>query len=146
MRDARVEVRLQLKYLGIVFDGRWTLGEHFARMGLRLRGEIAGFGRLLPNLGGSGGRCRRLYVTMVGSIALYGVPVWWQDLRDSRHSLSTLKSVQRLMALQIIRGYRTIALEMALMLAGTPPWELEGRVRSSLSSARVLVPAFGALS
>jgi len=39
--------------------------------------------------------------------------------------MDVLHSVQRLVALRIVRGYRTIALETALALAGTPPWELE---------------------
>jgi len=36
------------------------------------------------------------------------------------------------MALRIARGYRTIALEAALALAGTPPWEIEAEARAEM--------------
>ncbi|XP_028038384.1 uncharacterized protein LOC114249103 [Bombyx mandarina] len=38
---------------------------------------------LLPNLGGPSAACRRLYVEMVRSIALYGAPVWAMDMTAS---------------------------------------------------------------
>jgi len=127
-----------MKYLGLVLDSRWTFGEHFARLGPRLRGEIAGLSRLLLNLGGPGEGIRRLYAAVVTSMALYGAPVWWKKLRASRGSLDTLRSAQRLMALRIIRGYRTIALEAALALAGTPPWEIQADARAEMHVWRAM--------
>jgi len=73
-REVRVEVGSHMKYLGLVLDSRWTFGEHFARLGPRLRGEVAGLARLLPNLGGPGEGVRCLYAAVVRSIALYGAP------------------------------------------------------------------------
>jgi len=120
VRRINVGVWSYMKYLGLVLDSRWMFGEHFARLGPRLRGEVAGLLRLFPNLGGPGEEVRRFYAAVVTLIALYGAPVWWEKLRASRRRLDTLRSVQRLMALRIIRGYGTIALEAALVLAGTP--------------------------
>jgi len=93
---------------------------------------VANLARLLPNLGGPGEGIRRLYAAVVGSIALYGAPVWWRNLRANNKSLDVIRSVQRLVALRIVRGYRTIALGAALALAGTPPWKLEAEARAEI--------------
>ncbi|XP_041982491.1 uncharacterized protein LOC121735656 [Aricia agestis] len=63
-------------------------------------------------------------------MALYGAPVWAEHLNAQTRAL--LRSPQRSMALRIIRGYRTISCEAALILARTPPWDLEARVLSEI--------------
>jgi len=136
IREVEVRVGSHMKYLGLTLDSRWTFGEHSARLGPRLRGEVASLARLLPNIGGPGEGICRLYAAVVSSITLYGAPVWWRDLRANNKSLDVLRSVQRLAALRIVRGYRTIALEAALALAGTPPWELEAEARAEMHEFR----------
>lgn len=119
-----------IRYLGLVLDGSWTFAAHFVDMASRLRKELAAFGRLLPNVGGPGDGCRRLYAAVMGSIALYGAPVWHGELCASRKSRNAILAVQRVLAIRIKRGYRTIALEAALILAGQLPWDAQAKIRA----------------
>lgn len=93
-------------------------------------GAAAALSTLLPNLGGPSQACRRLYLGIVRSMALYGAPVW-ADRLAARH-FALLRRPQRAMAVRAVRGYRTISGEAACVLAGSPPWHLEARVLASL--------------
>ncbi|KAF9791746.1 hypothetical protein SFRURICE_020145 [Spodoptera frugiperda] len=67
-------------------------------------------------------------------MALYGAPVWAPNLM--RRPTRTLLTSQRVMAIQLIRGYRTISGEAANLLAGLPPWDLEAKVLARVYSLR----------
>ncbi|XP_018407688.1 PREDICTED: uncharacterized protein LOC108783586 [Cyphomyrmex costatus] len=71
--DATVEVGTEIKYLGLILDGRWGFVEHFAR--LSPKWERQPDARLMPNLGGPNPAVRKLYVHAVLSGLLYGAPV-----------------------------------------------------------------------
>ncbi|XP_029158997.1 uncharacterized protein LOC114941056 [Nylanderia fulva] len=58
----------------------------------------------------------------VGSMALYGAPVWTGDLMAPSQRL--LMGLQRKLAIRIVRGYRTVPLEAALVVSGSIPWDL----------------------
>ncbi|XP_039761273.1 uncharacterized protein LOC120634608 [Pararge aegeria] len=93
--------------------------------------------RLLPNLGGPGVGCRRLYTGVVRSMALYGAPIWADALVARNRTL--LRRPQRVMAARVIRAYRTISHEAACALAGTPPWDLDAEVLACVHERRVEV-------
>lgn len=119
-----VEVGRGFKYLGLHLDSRWRFEDHFDRVAPRTERAAAALGRLLPNIGGPEVRVRRLYAGVVQSIMLYGAPVWSGDLMASKKSLTLLLRVQRLLAIRIVRGYRTISAEAAMLLAGLIPVDL----------------------
>lgn len=123
---SRVEVKPQMKYLGLYLDSRWNFREHFRRLAPKLIGTASALGRLLPNVGGPNLTCRRLYTGVVRSMALYGAPVWVGALTSPNKA--QLYRPQRVMAVRAIRGYRTISHEAACVLAGTPPWDLDAEV------------------
>lgn len=126
----RIEVKSDMKYLGLVLDSRWDFREHFRRLAPRLMAAAAALARLLPNLGGPNVGCRRLYLGVVRSMALYGAPVWASALRGA--TVALLRKPQRVMAIRAIRGYRTISTEAACVLAGSPPWDLEATALARL--------------
>ena len=64
-----------LKYLGVTLDSGLSFAQHLATLDSKLRATIASLGRLMPNLRGPEVVTRKLYVTVVHSIALYGAPV-----------------------------------------------------------------------
>ncbi|XP_039760439.1 uncharacterized protein LOC120634114 [Pararge aegeria] len=68
-------------------------------------------------------------------MALYGAPVWSDTLTALARAL--LRKPQRVMAVRVIRGYRTISCEAACVLAGTPPWDLDAEMLSSAHWRRV---------
>jgi len=78
--EARVLVGEKIKYLGLQLDATWSFGEHFRRLAPRVEEVAMALSRLLPNLGGSGGRVRRVYAAVVASVALYEAPVWAVDV------------------------------------------------------------------
>lgn len=61
-------------------------------------------------------------------MALYGAPIWAGGLCNQNRAV--LRRAQRVMAIRIVRGYRTISCEAACVLAGTPPWDLDAEVLS----------------
>jgi len=65
--EARVQVGEKIKYLGLQLDATWFFGEYFRRLAPRVEGVAMALGRLLPNLGGPGGKVRRVYATVVAS-------------------------------------------------------------------------------
>jgi hypothetical protein len=50
-----------------------------------------------------------LYDGVVRSRVLYGAPVWVEELSASRRSLALVRGLHRVMAIRIIRGYRTVS-------------------------------------
>jgi len=132
IEEAQIEVKPNIKYLGLVIDSTWSFVTHFRTLTPRLRREVAAFGRVLPNIGGPGAGCRHLYAAVISSIALYGAPVWHHSLRSNRRSKNDMMAVQRTLALRLVRGYRTISLEAALILAGQLPWDLQAENRASM--------------
>lgn len=121
-----VRVGTQMKYLGLILDGRWAFGVHFAGLAPRVVGAAASLGRLLPNVGGPSANCRRLYSGVIRSMAMYGAPVWVDALNRGNKTL--LRRPQRVVATRAIRGYRTISWTAACVLAGDPPWELQAEI------------------
>lgn len=129
-----VPVGSTLKYLGLTLDGRWNFGAHIRALTPKLTKAAWALSGLLPNLGGPSASCRKLYAGIVRSMALYGAPVWADDLTSQ--DIALLRRVQRVMAVRIVRGYRTISGEAACLLAGTPPWDLEAKTLASLFTWR----------
>ncbi|XP_061719330.1 uncharacterized protein LOC133526654 [Cydia pomonella] len=75
-----IAVKPTLLYLGVLLDSKWNFEAHFKRLAPKLLRAAAAFGRILPNLGGPMASCRRLYMGVVRSMALYGAPVWADSL------------------------------------------------------------------
>lgn len=125
-----IAVESTMKYLGLVLDSRWNFQPHFQMLVPKLMGAAAKLGGLLPNMRGANVSCRRLYMGIVRSMALYGAPVW-ADTLTSR-SAALLRKPQRAMAIRVVRGYRTISFEAACTLAGTTPWDLDADTLASI--------------
>lgn len=121
-----VPVGKTMRYLGLTLDSRWGFEQHFTKLAPKLVATALALGRLLPNIGGPKSSCRRLYTTVVRSMALYGAPIWVEAMNPKIRAL--LRSPQRAMAMRAVRAYRTVAASAALVLAGTPPWEMEAEV------------------
>lgn len=121
-----------MKYLGLVLDGKWSFEEHFSRLSPRLTAVANQCSRLMPNIGGPGGKARKLYATVVHSVALYGAPVWFEEALASRTIRASLRRVQRRIAIRTIRAYRTVSHAGATLLAGFPPVELVARMQAEV--------------
>ncbi|XP_071578221.1 uncharacterized protein [Temnothorax nylanderi] len=58
-------------------------GTHVARAVPKAKAMANSLARLLPNLGGAGGRVRRLYAMTVHSVLLYGAPIWAEKVAEN---------------------------------------------------------------
>ncbi|KAJ0180870.1 hypothetical protein K1T71_002955 [Dendrolimus kikuchii] len=123
-----------MKYLGLVLDAKWNFGAHFTQLAPRLLGAAAALARLLPNVGGPGTVCRKLYTGVLRSMALYGAPVWVDSLHRKNRTL--LRRSQRVLAVRAIRGYRTVSWTAATLLASDPPWELQAETLAAVHRYR----------
>ncbi|XP_018363193.1 PREDICTED: uncharacterized protein LOC108761264 [Trachymyrmex cornetzi] len=108
-----------MKYLGLRLDRRLSFEDHFREV--KSDQAALALARLLPNLGGPGGKARRLYAGVVASIALYSAPVWAGEAAKNRRIQSALHNAQRRIAGRIIKAYKTVSHAVATTLAGTPP-------------------------
>ena len=122
IQSERVQVKEELKYLGLTLDGRLTFDKHFDRLTPKVEGVAASLGRLLPNIGGPNDRVRRLYAGIINSMMLYGSPCW--SLYITEHTKKIMRRLQRRMAIRIIRGYRTISYDAAITIAGLIPYDM----------------------
>lgn len=125
-----IAVGTKLKYLGIVLDSSWKFVEHFKCLAPKLMATAGALGRILPNTGGPGGACRRLYAGVLRSMVMYGAPIWADKL--SAQNILLMRRPQRAMALRIARAYRTVSYIAACLLACSPPWDLEADMLATL--------------
>jgi len=123
-----VPVGPTMKYLGLTLDSKWSFVAHFERLAPRVERAANGLSRLLPNLGGPNVRVRRLYASVVHSLALYAAPVWAAEMRATPHIQLLMRRAHRRVAQRIIRGYRTASYAVATALAGIPPLELQAEM------------------
>ncbi|KAL0883352.1 hypothetical protein ABMA27_016759 [Loxostege sticticalis] len=63
-------------------------------------------------------------------MALYGAPVWYGAL--SGDNALQLRRAQHVLAVRVIRGYRTVSAEAALALAESMPWDLDALVLAAV--------------
>ncbi|MBF2463444.1 RNA-directed DNA polymerase [Listeria welshimeri] len=122
--DSNIQVSRYMKYLGLVLDGRWSFEEHFKLLVPRFEKAVGALHRLLPNLGGPREEVRRLYAGVVRSMALYGAPVWSHRLTGTRRCKTKILSLQRRVAIRMVRGCHTISFEAATLLACFPPLDI----------------------
>lgn len=81
-------------------------------------------GRLMANKKGTSEKKRRLYSNVINSIVLYGAPIWAEEAGNTPKIVQSIRSVQRRASLRVIRAYKTISMEIALVMARNPPVEL----------------------
>lgn len=114
-----------MKYLGITVRDDWSIKDHLERTAAKagiIRNKL---GRIMINKKGPTEKKRRLYQNVVNSVLLYGAPVRAEEVNENPRRAKEIRTVQRKMALRVIKAYRTVSQKMALFLARNPPIELQ---------------------
>lgn len=119
-----IPVKTEIKYLGIILDCRLSYAAHFKYVEEKATKISRALCRLMPNLRGPHETKRRLYAYVIQSVVTYGAPVWSDKLNRSTVLQRPLRRMQRILAIRVISGYRTIGFDVATLLARTPPWTL----------------------
>jgi len=84
-------VRLSLKYLDIMFV---FSGVHMRVASENAQSAMAALSGLMPNVGGLREGRRRLLVSVVQFVLLYGAPMWAPSLVRDRRSIAVLARMQ----------------------------------------------------
>lgn len=121
LRENTITIGRTIKYLGVLFDCRVTFKPHLDMVADRAGGVMRALGRLMPNMKGPEEHKRRLYMMTTLSVVLYASPVWAESFGLRAAYRRRLTALQRLLALRVVRGYRTVSFVVATLLARIPP-------------------------
>ncbi|KAE9537402.1 hypothetical protein AGLY_006425 [Aphis glycines] len=141
----QIGLRPSLRYLGVFLDQRMTFSVHVTTVAKKAARSAAALSRLMSNTKGPCQSKRRLLASVVESQLLYAAPTWIDTAAASARTVRNLVRPQRAMALRIIRAYRTVSDEAALVLAGLPPADLLGMERKRIRARAAAPPMQGAI-
>lgn len=124
-----------MTYLGIV-DKLCLFKAHIKKATQKADRVGVSLARLMPNVGGPREAKRRLLVSVVHSVLLYGAPSWAHTLDLVPGNVNLLNRSQRKVLLRKICAYRTVSGAATTVLAGIPPADLLARERETEYSRR----------
>lgn len=113
-----------MKYLGVILDNRLEYDAHVRYAVKKATKVVRALSRLMPNFHGPSESKRKLFGNIVQSVIMYGAPIWSSKLMKSAGIQRPLRRVQRLIAIRMIAGYRTMSYDMATLLVRMPPWHI----------------------
>jgi len=131
-----VEIKQQMKYLGMVIDRRLLFKEHICEASKKAEKTANQLGRLMPNIGGPKQLRRKLYVAVKQSVLLYGAPSWAGTLEYVAGNVEQINRVQRKALLRSICAYRTVSRTATNILSGVPPADLLAIERRAMFDER----------
>lgn len=117
-----------LRYLGIKLDAKLTFWAHIQGASDKAATMAAKLSRLMPNVAGPRSSKRRILMSVVHSILLYGAEIWADALEVERNR-KKMASVQRRSALRTASAYRTVSEAAVLVVAGVIPIDLLAKER-----------------
>ncbi|KAL4096908.1 hypothetical protein QTP88_021783 [Uroleucon formosanum] len=126
-----IPLRNEIGYLGVILDKRLTFAAHAITVVTKAARSAAALSR--HNIGGPAQWKRRLLASVVESQLLDATPVWIPAIVEVARTRSILIRPQRSAALRVIRSYRTVSDEAALVLACMLPANLLGHLRERTS-------------
>jgi ribonuclease HI len=126
---------LETVYLGFVLDHRLSWNAHIQSKCIAAKKMIFMVKRCLSATWGlSASRLKKLYASSIEPTLLYGCSLWCPVI-DRARSISLLRSTQRLMALVILRSFKSTSTEACFALCGLLP--VEFRI-AELAACRLL--------
>ena len=126
--DVTIETKKAVKYLGLWLDNKLSFYEHIRQTSEKASKVAATLSWLMANVGGPKPSRRRLLMSVVHSILLYGAEVWAEALDVEFHRKKP-GAVQRRCALRIACSYRMVSKETVLVIAGVMPIRLMAKQR-----------------
>lgn len=126
-----IYTKASAKYLGVILDSRLNYWDHIRKACDRAATVSASLGRLMANVGGPRSSIRRVLMSVVQSILLYGAEIWASAMHIQKYRVRMV-SVQRRGALRVACAYRTVSDDAALVVAGVIPIDLLARERQEI--------------
>jgi len=134
-----ISTRTSVKYLGVLLDNKLTFHEHFQKSCQKAAEVTKSLSRLMANVGGPRSGRRRLLMSTVNSILLYGSEVWAPIVQEKKKYLQMITAVQRRGALRIACAYQTVSAVAIQVVAGVVPIDLMANERSAVYTNRNVV-------
>lgn len=129
IEDKHIRSKQEMKYLGIIVDRELSFIKHLKYTQEKVNKTNGALCRIMPNLRGPDETRRKLYANVVTSIAMYGAPVWAEEINTKKETLKILRYMQKRIALKIISAYRTVSYDAATIIARMPPFHLTAMMR-----------------
>lgn len=108
------------RYLGVMVDTKLSFWEQIRQTADKAAMGVTALSRLMANTSGPRSSRRRLLMSAVQSVLLYGSEIWAESLNKERYR-KRLAQVQRRAALRIASAYRTVSEPAILVIAGVIP-------------------------
>ena len=124
MNGFGIEVKDNNKYLGVFIDRKLNYNKHIEYLKQKTTSKIMKLPLIARNTWGlSYESLKVIYRAAFEPSILYCSSVWAKNLTKS--NIKKLKSIQRLFAIKMIRGYRTVSYESAVTIAGLTPIDIK---------------------
>lgn len=133
-----VKIKNDMKYLGVHLDSELFFVSHIKSVVSRAESMFNSLRALMRSTRGPSEQRRRLYSNVLNSVMLYAAPVWAREITRRKERRALFYNFQRLIALRVIRAYRTVSYDATILLARTPPLDIVA-VRYSEAYHRKLV-------
>ena len=133
--EEKITTTSTMKYLGVTVDSKLSFWQHICRASEKALNVTMSLSRLMANVGGPVPSRRKLLMSTVESILLYGAEVWADALKKETYR-KKMEQVHRKGALRISSAYRTVSEDAALEVAGVIPIDLLAQERKSVYQSR----------
>ncbi|XP_046671399.1 uncharacterized protein LOC124361395 [Homalodisca vitripennis] len=118
-----VQTTRAAKYRGVLVDNKLTWRDQIFRTADKASKMVTHLSRLMANVGGPKSSRRRLLMSTVQFVLLYGAEVWADALNIEFYRIRTAR-VHRQAVLRVCSAYRTVSETAVLVIAGVIPVKL----------------------
>lgn len=126
-----IQTKEAAKYLGIMLDTKLNFWQQIKRAtdkAVAITNQLSG---LMANIGGPTPTKRRLIMTVMQSILLYGAEIW-ADALNKEYCRKRIEAVQRRGALRVACSYRTVSYPAVNVIASVIPIDLLAQERKTI--------------
>ncbi len=129
--ETDIQTASSVKYLGVILDTKLSYWPHIQRAADKAAEATKALSRLMANTNGPKCSKRRLLMSVMTSILLYGAEIWAKALEIEKYR-KRMAAVQRRGALRVSCAYRTVSEAAVLVIVGTPPIDLLAQERQDI--------------
>lgn len=128
LNDTRIKPKREVKYLGLVLDPDLNFKAHAEKTCLKATKTFHALSAILGAKNAKTAR-RRIIARVVEGQLLYGCEIWMGKMANT--ALHELEAVQKRAAVKIVRGFKSMSGEGALVLAGMVPLGMQAEARKT---------------
>lgn len=126
-----IRTKDSIKYLGMMLDSRLNFTAHLRYSASKAAKITSSLSRLMANVGGPTESKRRLIMSTVESVLIYGAEFWADSAKQLCRG-KLISKVQRTAALRVASAYRTVSESAIMVISSTIPIELLAEERKIL--------------